>query len=91
MFSSNPLALGDYSPGLIAIDSTFTALLSQSGDASYNNDSQVNRVVDGQRIWFTVSQDLVDADLDNYRPMGSSALTRRGDLDIADAPTLTER
>lgn len=70
----------------------WTALVSQQDGASYNGDSQVNRVVDGQRIWLTITQDLIDAGLALYRSANSALLPAMGgNLDIEDAPALIER
>ncbi|TXD33982.1 hypothetical protein FRC96_14625 [Lujinxingia vulgaris] len=87
VYSANPLQFGHPS-GIAGLD--FTSLISQDESGSYNGDSQVNRVADGQRIWFTLTQDLVDANINTYRSADTPILMR-GDLDIEDAPTLIER
>ncbi|RAL22369.1 hypothetical protein DL240_11000 [Lujinxingia litoralis] len=86
VFADNPLEFGKR----VAI--SFTSLLSQRGDGAYDGDSRVNRRVDGQRIWFTLSDDLVNAGLNRYRSATVGfGIGRRGDLRISDAPGLRQR
>ncbi|TXD37169.1 hypothetical protein FRC98_10575 [Lujinxingia vulgaris] len=89
VYSTHPLEFGIYDNPPLGFP-TFNALLSQDGSGSYDDDSQVNRVADGQRLWFTLSQDLVDAGLSTYRS-GETPVLMRGDITIEDAPALTER
>ncbi|RVU42486.1 hypothetical protein EA187_16545 [Lujinxingia sediminis] len=84
VYSANPLQFG--LPDFLS----YTVLLSQESGGSYDNDSQINRVADGQRLWFTLSQDLIDAGLNTYRSRKTPALMR-GTITTQGAPALPAR